>query len=236
MAINQQAMPILTQEAIQAQRAEVDIVTGATDTSEAFIQSLGAALAQAANDRANLDPDGDAGHRPHCDDGAGPADVAAVATWLEEVDQRFSPYLATSEVCRFNAGMIGRHAISGDLATIWRLCEQTKAETDGYFDPVRDGWFDPSGLVKGWAIERASAVLAARGFANHFVEAGGDIQAAGRNGEGQPWRIGIRNPFRRDELVKVLAVSDAASPRRARRREASISTTRGARARSKPIW
>jgi thiamine biosynthesis lipoprotein len=142
------------------------------------------------------------------DDRAGPADLAAVATWLEEVDCRFSPYLATSEVCRFNAGMIGRHAISGDLATIWRLCEQTKTETDGYFDPVHDGWFDPSGLVKGWAIERASALLATRGFANHFVEAGGDIQAAGRNGAGQPWRIGTRNPFRREELVKVLAVSD----------------------------
>jgi uncharacterized protein with FMN-binding domain len=48
IAINQQAMPILTQEAIQAQRADVDVVTGATDTSEAFIQSLGAALQQAA--------------------------------------------------------------------------------------------------------------------------------------------------------------------------------------------
>jgi uncharacterized protein with FMN-binding domain len=48
VAINQQAMPILTQEAVQAQQAEVDVVTGATDTSEAFIQSLGAALQQAA--------------------------------------------------------------------------------------------------------------------------------------------------------------------------------------------
>lgn len=46
--INSQAMPILTQEAIQAQDSNVDLVSGATDTSEAFIQSLSAALQQAA--------------------------------------------------------------------------------------------------------------------------------------------------------------------------------------------
>jgi uncharacterized protein with FMN-binding domain len=48
-AINGHAMPYLTQEAIQAQNASVDIVSGATDTSMAFQQSLGAALAQAKN-------------------------------------------------------------------------------------------------------------------------------------------------------------------------------------------
>jgi len=45
--INSQAMPILKQEAIQAQSAKVDIVSGATDTSSAFIQSLTSALNQA---------------------------------------------------------------------------------------------------------------------------------------------------------------------------------------------
>lgn len=45
--INTQAMPYLTQEAIQAQSANVDIVTGATDSSEAFRQSLASALSQA---------------------------------------------------------------------------------------------------------------------------------------------------------------------------------------------
>ncbi|HEY7032495.1 MAG TPA: FMN-binding protein [Thermomicrobiales bacterium] len=47
-SINERAMPVLIQEAIQSQRADVDVVTGATDTSEAFIQSLAAALQQAA--------------------------------------------------------------------------------------------------------------------------------------------------------------------------------------------
>jgi uncharacterized protein with FMN-binding domain len=47
LAINTLAMPNLKQEAIQAQDAHVDIVSGATDTSNAFMQSLSSALTQA---------------------------------------------------------------------------------------------------------------------------------------------------------------------------------------------
>ena len=47
ISINQQAMPILKSEAITAQRADVDIVSGATQTSIAFNESLASALAQA---------------------------------------------------------------------------------------------------------------------------------------------------------------------------------------------
>lgn len=46
--INNYAMPQLTSEAIQAQKARVDLISGATDTSEAFVQSLGDALSQAS--------------------------------------------------------------------------------------------------------------------------------------------------------------------------------------------
>jgi uncharacterized protein with FMN-binding domain len=45
--INQQAMPYLQQEAIKAQSANVQIISGATYTSQAFIQSLQNALSQA---------------------------------------------------------------------------------------------------------------------------------------------------------------------------------------------
>ena len=47
--INQQAMPILTSEAIAAQSANVNIISGATQSSQAFQQSLASALAQAQN-------------------------------------------------------------------------------------------------------------------------------------------------------------------------------------------
>ena len=47
VAINQQAIPYLQQEAIQAQSANVQLISGATFTSQAFIQSLQAALSRA---------------------------------------------------------------------------------------------------------------------------------------------------------------------------------------------
>ncbi len=47
VAINQQAMPYLQQETLQAQNANVQIISGATFTSQAFIQSLSNALARA---------------------------------------------------------------------------------------------------------------------------------------------------------------------------------------------
>jgi thiamine biosynthesis lipoprotein len=141
------------------------------------------------------------------DTGATEEDISEIASWFECVNQRFSPYLDTSEVCRMNAGALDRHEVSQEMALILSLCRQTTAETDGYFDPMRNGRFDPSGLVKGWAIERASALLASRGWRHHLVEAGGDVQTVGLNGHGQPWRIGIRNPFQREEMVKVVALS-----------------------------
>lgn len=49
IAINSQAMPYLKSEAIAAQSAQVDIVSGATDSSSAFVQSLASALSQAKN-------------------------------------------------------------------------------------------------------------------------------------------------------------------------------------------
>ena len=46
-SINAQAMPLLKEEAIQKQSMSVDVVSGASDSSQAFIESLGNALAQA---------------------------------------------------------------------------------------------------------------------------------------------------------------------------------------------
>jgi len=89
------------------------------------------------------------------------------------------------------------------------LCEQTKRQTNGFFDIKKaDGALDPSGLVKGWAIHNATQLLLDRGLRNFYVDAGGDIQPHGQNGQGLPWRFGIRNPFNRDEIVKAVTVTD----------------------------
>jgi thiamine biosynthesis lipoprotein len=94
------------------------------------------------------------------------------------------------------------------MKTVFRLSEKTREETYGYFDILRHGRYDPSGLVKGWAIYHAAQLLRKRGFKNFYVDAGGDIQVHGKNPQGQNWQIGIRNPFNIDEIVKVVSVSN----------------------------
>jgi thiamine biosynthesis lipoprotein len=85
------------------------------------------------------------------------------------------------------------------------LSEKTKNETLGYFDIKKpDGMLDPSGVVKGWAIQNAAEFLLKEGYRNFYVDAGGDIQSHGLNAVGNEWSVGIRNPFDVEKITKVL--------------------------------
>jgi thiamine biosynthesis lipoprotein len=88
------------------------------------------------------------------------------------------------------------------------LAEETKKQTRGYFDIVHNKKIDPSGIVKGWAIYQAALLLSKEGVRNYYVEAGGDIQVNGKNENGEAWQVGIRNPFNREEIVKVVFLRD----------------------------
>lgn len=129
-----------------------------------------------------------------------------VRDYFHYVDKKYSPYKPTSEVSKINAGL-PESRWSSEMKTIMRLCRQTKEQTSGFFNAYHEGKLDPSGLVKGWAVNNAAAKLRGLGFKNFYIEAGGDIQVSGRNAGGQPWSVGIRNPFNRDEIVKVVRVT-----------------------------
>ncbi len=135
-------------------------------------------------------------------------DLDAVFAYFASVDEQFSPYKETSETSAVNRGA-PESEWSPEMRDVVELAERTLRETDGYFS-VRtpEGAFNPVGIVKGWAIKHAADLLRGRGFKNFFVDAGGDIEAAGRNTEGKPWSVGIRNPFKRDEVVKTVFLSD----------------------------
>jgi thiamine biosynthesis lipoprotein len=129
-----------------------------------------------------------------------------VFTYFRAVDRRYSTYKANSEISRINRGL-PRAEWSPEMRAVMRLCEQTKQATRGFFDISHQGRLDPSGLVKGWAIQNAANLLLKRGEQNFYIDAGGDIQVHGHNEESEPWRVGLRNPFNRDEIVKTLSVS-----------------------------
>jgi thiamine biosynthesis lipoprotein len=132
-------------------------------------------------------------------------DIDAVFAEFSAVDAQFSPFKNDSEVSRLNRGEITQDALTPRMREVFTLCEKTRRDTAGYFNIVRpDGSIDPCGMVKGWAIRNAACQLADMDFPDFCVAAGGDIQCRGVNDEGGEWRVGIRNPFTPDEIVKVL--------------------------------
>jgi thiamine biosynthesis lipoprotein len=62
-------------------------------------------------------------------------------------------------------------------------------------------------IAKGYAVDRASALLHARGFDNHIVEAGGDTQVSGQKGD-KPWRVGVQDPQRPDGRIGHIIAKD----------------------------
>jgi thiamine biosynthesis lipoprotein len=89
-------------------------------------------------------------------------------------------------------------------------CARLETSTGGYFSATAAGTLDPSGFVKGWAIERASDILVAHGSTAHCVNGGGDVQCVGDAAVGRPWRIGIAHPLRRGALAAVVVGSGLA--------------------------
>lgn len=137
-------------------------------------------------------------------------DLEAAFDHFVKADLRFSPFRPDSELSRLNRAEISLNECSRQMLDILDLAETTRIDSDGYFDIRRpDGMLDPCGIVKGWAIREAVLELTRRGMRNFFVDAGGDIQALGKNGNGKDWRVGIRNPFHADEIVKVLIPRNA---------------------------
>jgi FAD:protein FMN transferase len=65
-------------------------------------------------------------------------------------------------------------------------------------------------IAKGYAVDRASAVLREHGFGNHVVEGGGDTYVAGTKA-GKPWMVGVQNPHAKQEQGE-LGPSGQASP------------------------
>jgi len=134
-----------------------------------------------------------------------PSLLAGVCAWLHEVDARFSTYKQDSEVNRFQRKEIAFEDLSADMRHVLDACAELWRETDGYFDAYAAGPLDPSGYVKGWSVEVASARLASAGSTRHYINAGGDIRV-----RGGPWRIGIRHPWEADKTSWVLSVADGA--------------------------
>jgi thiamine biosynthesis lipoprotein len=69
---------------------------------------------------------------------------------------------------------------------------------------------DFGGLGKEYAADRSAEVCCEHGAQHGFVDLGGDIRVIGPQADGQPWRIGIRDPRDGEALVAEVALSSGA--------------------------
>jgi thiamine biosynthesis lipoprotein len=130
--------------------------------------------------------------------------LAEAVQHLHRVDAVFSTYRADSHISRLDRGEIRLDHSPSEVHEPLALCAQASRVTDGWFSIVPAGTLDPSGLVKGWAIEAASQLLYDAGAHHTYVNGGGDLQIRGQAAPGTPWRIGIAHPLRPGELATVI--------------------------------
>jgi FAD:protein FMN transferase len=132
--------------------------------------------------------------------------------WFRHVDQTFSTYLDDSEISRLNSGQLLLEDAQTDVQDVLARCEELREETHGYFDvrAQREDQIDPSGLVKGWSVDRAASLADELGWRNYALNAGGDIRLAGGALPETHWRVGIQHPTEPQQVAAVVTGSNLA--------------------------
>lgn len=140
-----------------------------------------------------------------------PAADRAVRTLFSElvaVDAVFSLYKLDSAVSRLQRDEIGWDDCDADVRDVAGRCARAKELTGGLFDATRpDGTWDPSGLVKGWAAERAARHLAEVPV-DWCLNAGGDVLVLSPTGE--PFTVGIQDPRGKRRVAAAVPCSAGA--------------------------
>ena len=140
-----------------------------------------------------------------------PAALDPLFDWFREVDTRFSTYNSESEISRLNRGELTPIETHPDVREVLARCDEIRVETHGYFDARAHaaGDIDPSGLVKGWAVDRAAELADELGWRTWAISAGGDMRLRAARPD-PSWRVGIQDPTNRSHVVAVVEADDLA--------------------------
>lgn len=128
---------------------------------------------------------------------------------LHRVDEVFSTYRADSEVSRLVRGELTVAQCDPLVAEVLALGAEAERTSDGWFSLRYQGRLDPTGVVKGWAAERAARLVASAGAGGVSVNGGGDVQLLGSPGADRPWRVGVSDPLRPGGLAAVVSAAGA---------------------------
>ena len=129
---------------------------------------------------------------------------------LHEADRTFSLYKENSPLSRLARGETSVAECPPVVSEVWDACEEWEKITDGWFSAFTpQNTFDPSGLVKTWAAQEAYDFLAAQGFTQILMNAGGDILLDDDLTKRDDWRVALHKPVSiASPEAGVLAVID----------------------------
>jgi thiamine biosynthesis lipoprotein len=140
---------------------------------------------------------------------------ADVVELLHRVDAMFSTYRSDSAISRLGRGELSLTDCPREVHEVLALGEQARVESDGAFDvrrPHAGGGIelDPSGVVKGWAIQRAASILDDLSGTDSCLSGGGDMVCRVRTSDSPGWRVGIEDPHDPTRVLAVVPVHDGA--------------------------
>ncbi len=143
------------------------------------------------------------------------AAVRRASAALHEVDRVFSPYREDSDITRLRRGDLDLADAHASVRGVLEACERAETATGGLFSARWQGWFDPTGYVKGWAVEQAfrdhlEPLLSRPGATAIGINAGGDMQLATAPGSDWTWNIGIADPVKPGHLLATVAITSGA--------------------------
>ncbi|QAY71373.1 FAD:protein FMN transferase [Xylanimonas protaetiae] len=141
--------------------------------------------------------------------------VARALASLHDADRRFSTYRDASEVRRLARGELALDDAHPDVREVEAACRAALRTTAGRFSAWWRGWFDPTGYVKGWAVDRAmdahlADLLDLEGVAAVGLNVGGDLCVRTRPGSSWTWTVGVADPRDRGRTVARLRLADGA--------------------------
>ncbi|AZP23186.1 FAD:protein FMN transferase [Streptomyces aquilus] len=137
------------------------------------------------------------------------AALAEAVAGLHRVDAVFSTYREDSQISRLAQGELTVEECDPEVAEVLELGAQAERLSDGWFSLRYQGRLDPTGIVKGWAVERAARALLAAGATGVSLNGGGDVQLLGTPGPQRPWRVGVADPLRPGGLAAVVSAAGA---------------------------
>lgn len=143
--------------------------------------------------------------------------IDEIDKYLKKVEEKFSPFLPDSLVSRHTdlGEVLQENFFDLEYQEVYSRSILAKKETRGLFNPFFEGKYNPTGFVKGWAIETAFMKYVKPLIDNNIIEAGaingaGDMQVGTSFDSGYSWGIGIENPEDREKIIARYSIKNGA--------------------------